>query len=170
MKVYHNQTNEKTTIFQTPIPSVDCLFTIAFPASFSPFQSIKAGSPALPADSLPFEPLGKPFFPVFLSFRWSFACGLPQLRTANCNFCWFWISWFFATEITLNVLVSDQHLDSPYGDPEKTPDNSKAGEQTGFVSTWSTFVVHCFSCQPWHLTVSLSTDFKLLPFLSCETS
>lgn len=43
MKGYHKWTNEKTTIFQPPIPSVDCLSTIALPNSFSPSRVSKLG-------------------------------------------------------------------------------------------------------------------------------
>ena len=72
-------------------------------------------------------------------------CKLQLLLTLN--------KLIFATEITVSLFVSGQHLDSPYGDPEKTLHNSKAGEQTGFVSTWSTLLLIAFLANPgvWRL-------------------
>lgn len=52
----------------------------------------------------------------------------------------------FATEITVSLFVSGQYLDSPHA--EKIPDNSKAGEQTGFVSIWSTLLLTAFLANP----------------------
>ena len=59
-------------------------------------------------------------------------------------------------------MVSDQHLDSTYGDPDKTLDNSKCGEQTGFVSTWSILLLTAFLANPgiWQSFYCQ----KLLPF------
>ena len=49
--------------------------------------------------------------------------------------CRSWINTLFAREVPGSLFVLGQHFGGPYRDPEKTPDNSEAGEQTGVVPT-----------------------------------
>ena len=65
------------------------------------------------------------------------ACGSPWLQTLNFNSLLIPNKTIFAVEITVSLIVLGQHFGGPYGDPEKTPNDSETGEQTGTIPTLS---------------------------------
>ena len=123
MRGCHNSANEKPLYFKLPVPSVDSVYY-----SLPKFLS--------------------PCIRVLLYFYWRLARGFLQLYTSNYNFLLILNKLIFATEITGSLFVLGQHFGSPYGDPEKTPDNSKAGEQTDLVHTWSPLLLTAFLANP----------------------
>ena len=100
---------------------------------------------------------------------WGLVHDYPRLQTPNCNSLLILNQPIFDGEISGSLFVLGQFW-WPVQGPEKTPDGSGAGEQTGAVPTNEPIVTHCFSLQPWNLKIHLSPGSKLMPSLHLKLS